>query len=84
MTPLIDKLRNTVLGLYGEYLRPHIGTHLDQGIKHVQYYLDSVAPGPVALLLGDAAEDGMQLWAGSHSKRVLNRGLLRSQTKGTV
>uniref|UniRef100_A0A8C9SHE2 Apolipoprotein A-II n=1 Tax=Scleropages formosus TaxID=113540 RepID=A0A8C9SHE2_SCLFO len=44
VTPLVDKGRSAVLGLYGEHLRPHIGTHLDQAITHVQSMLDIIWP----------------------------------------
>jgi len=42
--PLVDKARTAGLGLYGEYLRPYIGTYLDTGINHIKMVLDKVLP----------------------------------------
>ncbi|KAI1886303.1 hypothetical protein AGOR_G00212610 [Albula goreensis] len=44
VTPLVDKARTAVLGLYGEYVRPWAGTYLDQGITYIRSVLDTVMP----------------------------------------
>ncbi|KAJ8388871.1 hypothetical protein AAFF_G00126270 [Aldrovandia affinis] len=42
--PVIDKARTTVLGLYGQYVRPYAGQHLDQAITAIRGFLDTTLP----------------------------------------
>ncbi|XP_036393855.1 apolipoprotein A-II [Megalops cyprinoides] len=44
VTPLVDKARTTVLGLYGHYVRPWAGSYLDQAISTFRAALHAVAP----------------------------------------
>lgn len=43
-SPLVDKARKSILGVYGQYLRPHIGQYLDSAIKNIKVHLDTVLP----------------------------------------
>uniref|UniRef100_A0A3Q2Y0K7 Apolipoprotein A-II n=1 Tax=Hippocampus comes TaxID=109280 RepID=A0A3Q2Y0K7_HIPCM len=43
-SPLVDKARKSVLGVYGHYLRPHIGQYLDSAIKNIRVHLDTFLP----------------------------------------
>ncbi|XP_065814164.1 apolipoprotein A-II [Labrus bergylta] len=46
-SPLVDKARSGVLGLYEKYLRPNHGESLDNFINsHLKPFLDTVAPVP--------------------------------------
>uniref|UniRef100_A0AAY4AIF2 Apolipoprotein A-II n=1 Tax=Denticeps clupeoides TaxID=299321 RepID=A0AAY4AIF2_9TELE len=42
--PLMEKARLAGLGLYGQYLRPHIGEPLDKAINQIKPILDTVMP----------------------------------------
>ncbi|XP_037642014.1 apolipoprotein A-II [Sebastes umbrosus] len=42
--PLVDKARTTVLGLYEQYARAHIGTFLDDRINNIKFALDRILP----------------------------------------
>ncbi|XP_060906191.1 apolipoprotein A-II [Labrus mixtus] len=46
-SPLVDKARLSLLGLYEKYLRPNHGDSLDSFINnHLKPFLDTVAPVP--------------------------------------
>ncbi|KAG5270992.1 hypothetical protein AALO_G00174660 [Alosa alosa] len=42
--PAVDRARSGALGVYGEYLRPYIGTYLDHAINGLKPVLDAVLP----------------------------------------
>ncbi|XP_056142556.1 apolipoprotein A-II [Lampris incognitus] len=44
VSPLVERTRLTGLGLYGHYLRPYIGTYLDDSINYIKAYLDAFIP----------------------------------------
>ncbi|KAJ8005269.1 hypothetical protein DPEC_G00144880 [Dallia pectoralis] len=44
VAPLVDKARTATLGLYGQYLRPHIGQQLDTAINQIKVFLNQVLP----------------------------------------
>ncbi|CAL8359301.1 unnamed protein product [Arctogadus glacialis] len=43
-SPLVEKARLATLGAYEQYLRPYIGTYLDDQIIQAKYFLDKVLP----------------------------------------
>ncbi|KAG7266361.1 hypothetical protein CRUP_001142 [Coryphaenoides rupestris] len=42
--PLVEKARLAALGGYEAYLRPYIGTYLDDSIQNAQYFLNRFLP----------------------------------------
>ncbi|XP_056332203.1 apolipoprotein A-II [Danio aesculapii] len=44
LNPVVDKARLNALGVYGQYLRPYIGEHLDKAINNIKPVLDTVLP----------------------------------------
>jgi len=42
--PLVDRARTSALGAYGAYVRPHVGTYLNDGIEFLKTILDRVLP----------------------------------------
>lgn len=44
LDPVVDKARLNALGVYGQYLRPYVGEHLDKAINNIKPVLDTVLP----------------------------------------
>ncbi|XP_077577930.1 apolipoprotein A-II [Stigmatopora nigra] len=44
IAPIVDKTREGALGLYGHYLRPHIGQYLSDSIDEIKKFLDIFMP----------------------------------------
>ncbi|XP_073703583.1 apolipoprotein A-II [Garra rufa] len=44
LDPIVDKGRMGLLGVYGHYLRPYVGEHLDKAITNIKPVLDTVLP----------------------------------------
>ena len=43
-SPLLEKARLAALGAYEQYLRPYIGSYLDENINQAKFVLDKVLP----------------------------------------
>ena len=43
-SPLVEKARLAALGAYEQYLRPYIGSYLDDNINQAKFVLDKFLP----------------------------------------
>ncbi|KAM9852649.1 apolipoprotein A-II [Aulostomus maculatus] len=44
LTPIVDRARTAMLGVYGAYVRPSYGQHISDAIDSIRVYLDQYLP----------------------------------------